>query len=265
MSRREKLLLNDPDDFFCFKTKFDLLEINSYNLFLEAEMNSFLLAMNVSDLIKHSGYVAKGVLVVLLIFSLLSWSVILDRFLNYKRYLKRATHFYEKLKSAKNIAEIVNFSRNFPENPFKEMFLETYREFHEQVSENPQSNPNPTIKNTETLERTLQRVMRGQTMHLESGLAFLATTASATPFIGLFGTVWGIMEAFRAIGETGSATLASVAPGISEALITTAAGLFAAIPALIGYNLLGRKIKAFNAYMEQFGLDLINLFVKKFT
>lgn len=225
----------------------------------------FYLAMNVSDLIRHSGYVAKGVLIILLIFSLFSWSVILDRFLNYKRYLKRAKNFYEKLKVAKNISEIVTMSRTFPDNPFKEMFLETYREFHEQISDNPTSSPVLTIKNTENLERTLQRVMRGQTMHLESGLAFLATTASATPFIGLFGTVWGIMEAFRAIGETGSATLASVAPGISEALITTAAGLFAAIPALIGYNLLGRKIKSFSSYMEQFALDLINLFVKKYT
>ncbi|MCX7829474.1 MAG: MotA/TolQ/ExbB proton channel family protein [Acidobacteria bacterium] len=228
-------------------------------------MISYLLAMNVAELIKHSGYVAKGVLIILLIFSLISWSVILDRFLNYKRYLKRATDYYDKFRNAKNVGEIVNFSRNFPDNPFKEMFLETYREFHEQITENPQTNPNPTIKSTENLERTLQRVMRGQTLHLESGLAFLATTASAAPFIGLFGTVWGIMEAFRAIGQTGSATLASVAPGISEALIATAAGLFAAIPALIGYNLLGRKIKAFNAYMEQFGLDIINLFVKKFT
>lgn len=228
-------------------------------------MVSFYLAMNVSDLIKHSGYVAKGVLIILLIFSLFSWSVILDRFLNYKRYLKRATNFYGKLKSAKNIGEIVNISRTFPDNPFKEMFLETYREFHEQISDNSTPTQPPAIKSTENLERTLQRVMRGQTMHLESGLAFLATTASATPFIGLFGTVWGIMEAFRAIGETGSATLASVAPGISEALITTAAGLFAAIPALIGYNLLGRKIKSFSSYMEQFALDLINLFVKKYT
>lgn len=225
-------------------------------------MNSFFLAMSVSELIKHSGFVAKGVLVILLLFSLFSWSVILDRFINYRRYRKRAEDYYEKTRKAKSISEILNFSKNFPENPLKEMFLEVYRELHDQVEMNPSDVPK--IKSEENLERTLQRVMRGQTMHLESGLAFLATTASATPFIGLFGTVWGIMEAFRAIGETGSATLASVAPGISEALITTAGGLFAAIPALIGYNLLGRKIKSFNGLMEQFGLDIINLFIKKF-
>lgn len=229
---------------------------------------SFFLAVSVTELIKQSGYVAKGVLIILLLFSIFSWTVIIDRFINYRKLLKRSINYYERIKHIRNIGEIVNISRTFPDNPFKEMFLETYREFHEQLSEekkiNPQETPTPIIKSTENLERTIQRVMRGQTLNLESGLAFLATTASSTPFIGLFGTVWGIMEAFRAIGESGSATLASVAPGISEALITTAAGLFTAIPALIGYNLLGRKIKAFNSYMEQFGLEIINIFVKKF-
>ncbi|HNQ77052.1 MAG TPA: MotA/TolQ/ExbB proton channel family protein [Acidobacteriota bacterium] len=231
-------------------------------------MDSYLLAMSIGDLVKHSGYVAKGVLVTLMIFSILSWSVILDRYLNYRRYMKRARAFYDKMKHSKGVNEILTFAKSYPDNPLKEMFLETYRELHEQVTTpapNPQADSIATIRYEDNLERTLQRVMRGQTMHLESGLAFLATTASVTPFIGLFGTVWGIMEAFRAIGESGSATLASVAPGISEALITTAAGLFAAIPALIGYNLLGRKIKAFGSYMEQFGLDLINLFIKKFS
>jgi biopolymer transport protein TolQ len=226
-------------------------------------MTFYFLAMSVSDLIRHSGVVAKGVLIILLIFSLFSWSIILDRYLNYRRYRKRAESFYNKLRHTKSIPELLNISKSFPDNPLKEMFLEVYRELHEQVELNPQDVP--TIRSAENLERTLQRVMRGQTMHLESGLAFLATTASSTPFMGLFGTVWGIMEAFRAIGETGSATLSSVAPGISEALIATAAGLFAAIPALIGYNLLQRQVKSFNGLMEQFGLDLINLFIKKFT
>lgn len=230
-------------------------------------MSSIFLAMTVGDLVKHSGYVAKSVLIILMIFSVISWSVMIDRYLNYRRYLKRARLFYDKLKNSKGVNEILAYAKGFPENPLKEMFLETYRELHEQAVA-PQPNPSETgsvLKYEENLERTLQRVMRGQILHLESGLAFLATTASVTPFIGLFGTVWGIMEAFRAIGVTGSATLASVAPGISEALITTAAGLFAAIPALIGYNLLGRKIKAFGGYMEQFALDLINLFIKKYS
>ena len=117
----------------------------------------------------------------------------------------------------------------------------------------------------ERVARVLRRATTSETHRLEKYLAFLATTATATPFVGLFGTVWGIMEAFRAIGISGSATLASVAPGISEARITTAGGLCAAIPAVIGSNLLGRKVKTFHAYMEQYGLDLINFLTNRFA
>jgi biopolymer transport protein TolQ len=234
-------------------------------------MLNALAAMDLAELLGHSGFVAKAVLVVLLLFSLVSWSVIVDRVLNYYRAMKRARAFYEQLRTANKVTDILLVAKGSPDNPLKEMFLETYRELHDQVKDqmggtlSGGAEVRPQVRHTENLERTLQRVMRDQITHLESGLAFLATTASATPFIGLFGTVWGIMEAFQAIGRSGSATLASVAPGISEALIATAAGLFAAIPALIGYNLLGRRIKAFNAYMEQFALDLINFLMNRFA
>lgn len=231
-----------------------------------------LAAMDLAELLGHSGFVAKAVLVILLVFSLVSWSVIVDRVISYYRLMKRAKQFYEQLRSANKVTDILLVSKQMPDNPLKEMFLETYRELHDQVRDQMGSSQasgsaeiRPQVRHSENLERTLQRVMRDQTTHLESGLAFLATTASAAPFVGLFGTVWGIMEAFHAIGKAGSATLASVAPGISEALIATAAGLFAAIPALIGYNLLGRRIKAFNSYMEQFALDLINFLMNRFA
>ncbi len=239
-------------------------------------MNLALASTSLAELLGHSGWIAKGVLIVLLFFSLISWSVIIDRVLNYSRYMKRSKAFYEHLRNAGKVTDILLVAKESKDNPLKEMFLETYKELHDQVRDQQQVSPGatlisgtgdarPQVRHTENLERTLQRVMRDQTTRLESGLSFLATTASATPFIGLFGTVWGIMEAFRAIGVSGSATLASVAPGISEALITTAGGLFAAIPALIGYNLLGRKIKSFNAYMEQFALDLINFLTNRFA
>lgn len=230
-----------------------------------------LAAMSVAELLAHSGWVAKAVLLILLVFSLISWSVMIDRWISYRRLLGRSRDFYESLRKAQRVTDMLMTAKTAKESPLKEMFMETYRELHDQVKD--QMNPGaaagsetrPQMRHTENLERTLQRAMRDQTIMLESGLAFLATTASATPFVGLFGTVWGIMEAFRAIGLSGSATLASVAPGISEALITTAGGLFAAIPALIGYNLLGRKVKTFNAYMEQFGLDLINFLTNRFA
>ncbi len=231
-----------------------------------------LAAATLSQILAHSGWVAKGVLLVLLAFSLVSWSIMIDRYINYRRLRKRAQDFYEVLRNSDRIAEMLTMAKNSKDSPLKEMFMETYRELHGQVKDqvpatstaNPGAEARPQVRHSENLERTLQRVMRDQTITLESGLAFLATTATSTPFIGLFGTVWGIMEAFRAIGMSGSATLASVAPGIAEALITTAGGLFAAIPALIGYNLLGRKVKTFNAYMEEFALDLINFLTNKF-
>jgi len=232
-----------------------------------------LAATSVAELLAHSGLVAKAVLLILLVFSLISWSVMIDRWINYRRLMARSREFYESLRKAQRVTDMLMTAKGSKESPLKEMFTETYRELHDQVKDqiNPGStgaggaDVRPQMRHTENLERTLQRTMRDQTIMLESGLAFLATTASATPFVGLFGTVWGIMEAFRAIGLSGSATLASVAPGISEALITTAGGLFAAIPALIGYNLLGRKVKTFNAYMEQFALDLINFLTNRFA
>ena len=231
-----------------------------------------LAATTLSGILAHSGWVAKGVLLVLLAFSLVSWSIMIDRWINYRRLRKRAQDFYDVLRNSDHIAEMLTMAKNSKDSPLKEMFMETYRELHSQVKDqvapgaagNPTPEARPQLRHGENLERTLQRTMRDQTITLEAGLAFLATTATATPFIGLFGTVWGIMDAFRAIGMSGSATLASVAPGIAEALITTAGGLFAAIPALIGYNLLGRKVKTFNAYMEQFALDLINFLTNRF-
>ena len=228
---------------------------------------------DVTQLLSHSGWVAKSVILILLVFSIVSWAVILDRMITYRRNKSRSRDFYEALKKAARVSELLTTAKNSKDSPLKDLFVETYKELHEQVKNQPQqaqqegapaADARPQVRHSENLERTLQRVITEETVKMESGLAFLATTASATPFIGLFGTVWGIMEAFQAIGQTGSATLASVAPGISEALITTAAGLFAAIPALVGYNLLGRKIKAFRMYMEQFSLDLINFLLNRF-
>jgi len=240
-------------------------------------MHLALASAGILDQLAHSGYVAKGVLLVLLVFSIISWAIIVDRTITYRMMKKRATEFYAVLRDAVKVTDLLTAARRSKDSPLKELFLETYRELHDQVRDRlpSQRGEDPDLagdsgkplqlKHTENLERTIQKAISDQTLHMESGLAFLATTASATPFIGLFGTVWGIMEAFHAIGKTGSATLASVAPGISEALIATAAGLFAAIPALVAYNLLGRKIKSFRLYMEQFSLDLINFLVNRFA
>ena len=231
-------------------------------------MHLALAAAGITQLLTHSGWVAKSVLLILLTFSIFSWAVMLDRFLTYRRNLTRSRDFYQALRNAIKVSELMVTAKNSKDCPVKELFVETYRELHEQVKPQPGAEQpqdvRPQVRHADNLERTLQRVMTAEMVKMETGMAFLATTASATPFIGLFGTVWGIMDAFQAIGQTGSATLASVAPGISEALITTAGGLFAAVPALMGYNLLGRKIKAYRMYMEQFSLDLINFLMNRF-
>ena len=124
-----------------------------------------------------------------------------------------------------------------------------------------QSNPEPTLtpSNFESLNRALTKASNNEISKLERMMSFLATTGSVTPFIGLFGTVWGIMEAFLGIGSSGSASLAVVAPGIAEALIATAAGLFAAIPAVIAFNYFSQKVLALRAEMDTFTSDFLSL------
>jgi biopolymer transport protein TolQ len=135
------------------------------------------------------------------------------------------------------------------------------------VKETDESLPNLEMKGIDNVERALNRACSAEATKLESTLSFLATTGSASPFIGLFGTVWGIMDTFRGIGTRGSATLAVVAPGISEALIATAAGLAAAIPAVIFYNYYLNKVKDMSGEMDNFASEVLNIieryYVKK--
>lgn len=228
--------------------------------------------MDTFEILKHTGIVAKSVLLVLLLFSLISWGIIIDRIIIYRKLFNRSRLFYQGLRKSVKLSEIANSAKDALDSPIREIFLETYRELHDQLKDNlgtgtgsiVESAPH-SIKHPENIERSMDKAIKDQVTFLEFGLSFLATTASTTPFIGLFGTVWGIMDAFRSIGIAGNATLASVAPGISEALITTAAGLGAAIPALIAYNLLGRKVRTFQSYMEQFCLDLHNFITKRYS
>ena len=121
------------------------------------------------------------------------------------------------------------------------------------------------LKSLEAVDRSLLRAAAGEVNRLEKRVGFLATTAAITPFIGLFGTVWGIMTAFQAIGATGASNLAVVAPGIAEALIATAAGLFAAIPAVYFYNLFTQRVKLFASQMDDFALEFLNICERNFT
>jgi biopolymer transport protein TolQ len=151
-------------------------------------------------------------------------------------------------------------------SPLVGVFQAGYLEVNQQVrAASAAAGTRPTVKSLESLSRALVRAAGVEVTRLERRVTFLATTASVTPFVGLFGTVWGIMDAFADIGRMGSANLAVVAPGISEALITTAGGLFAAIPAAVFYNFYNSRIKVLSAMVDDFALEFLNIVERNFT
>lgn len=190
---------------------------------------------------------AKFVLITLSFFSIVSWAIMAERFRTFRKVEKESHLFLHKFHHSKNLTEIQEFSRLLDGNPLINIFHAGLR----------QNNPSPEFHDEKAFRRVIEKSSSSELIGLEKHLSFLATTASATPFIGLFGTVWGIMNAFRGIGASGTASLAAYAPGIAEALITTAAGLAAAIPALIGYNYFIRKVRMMDRTIEEFKEDLI--------
>ena len=206
-------------------------------------------------LIKNASTIVKLVLMLLLAFSIISWAVIIFKLMEYGRAKKNSLRFLEFFKKNKNFSEINNNKSLYGNNPLGEIFRFGYREI------SLQSGGSQMLEklDLESVHRALLRASNAEITRFERLNGFLATCASATPFIGLFGTVWGIMSSFQQIGIQMNANLATVAPGIAEALIATALGLFAAIPAVIFYNLLLNKLKVLIAMMEDFVLEFLNL------
>jgi biopolymer transport protein TolQ len=220
-----------------------------------------------TQLIGRAGLVAKGVLVILLLFSLVSWAIIL-----YKGAALRSAHaqsdaFIDVFRRSSKFSEVNAICSQLRASPLVGVFQAGYAEVNQQVrSATPGGQPSrPTVRSLEALSRALARAAGVEQTRIERRLSFLATTASVTPFVGLFGTVWGIMNAFEAIGGSGSASLAVVAPGISEALITTAMGLAAAIPAAVFYNFYASRIRVLSAMLDDFALEFLNIVERNFT
>ena len=219
---------------------------------------------------------AKVVLGILLLFSLISWIIIFAKYLRLGRITRQSDKFVAFFRKSKRFSEVNTIAGELSDSPLTTLFKAGYAELDAQIKAvRPEENPVMTmslqpagklvIKNISGVERALERAIGIEVSRLTANMTFLATTASACPFIGLFGTVWGIMQSFRAIGQTGSTSIAAVAPGISEALVNTAAGLAAAIPALIFYNYFMGKVRAQRAGMEDFALEFINLAERNFT
>jgi biopolymer transport protein TolQ len=203
---------------------------------------------SVLQLILQAGYVVKGVLVILLFFSIVSWAIILFKNRYFSRANKESEQFLRAYRSGRDPKELYQGIRSLTISPIVNVFKAVYTD--------------EARKEKSETKRLLRRYEALESAKLEKYLNFLATTGSTTPFIGLFGTVWGIMNAFMGIGSAGAASLAVVAPGIAESLIATAAGLVAAIPAVIAYNYYLSKARRMIIEMEDFSEELLDFFTK---
>jgi biopolymer transport protein TolQ len=211
-----------------------------------------LIGGEVLDMISNTGAVAKLVLLALLAFSLISWAIILTKWGLLRRAKAQSGRFVRAFRKAQRLQDIAAVADQFKPSPLVGVFEGGYEEYRRQAA------ISGTLRNLVSIQRGMQIGASEEITRLERNVPWLAITAAVTPFVGLFGTVWGIIDAFHGLGTAGAATLRAVAPGISEALITTAAGLAAAIPAVIAYNLIGASIREFAARSDDFALELLN-------
>jgi len=228
--------------------------------------------VNVIEILQNTGPVNRTVLAILLLLSVVSWAIILVKMWSYRRVTRQSGTFLDVFRRSAKFSEVQAVCPSLPASPLVGVFQAGYAELNAQFRANGsgQANPGspsvrPTLKSLPAVDRALLRASMVELTKLEKRVTFLATIASVAPFIGLFGTVWGIMIAFLRIGATGATNLATVGPGISEALIATALGLFAAIPAVWFYNLFTTQVKGFASQMDDFSLEFLNIAERNFT
>jgi biopolymer transport protein TolQ len=227
------------------------------SLGLSGSFNGSLLSM-----ILDAGLMVKFVLLVLFIFSVVSWAIIFIKYRYYRKIKQENEAFNEDYLRSSKLSDILPAAKKYPFSTTAEVFRVGYTELTQtskSAGESTQGRDEISLSSLDNLERAMHKASNTEMTKLENSLGFLATTGSASPFIGLFGTVWGIMDTFKGIGARGTATLAVVAPGISEALIATAAGLAAAIPAVIFYNYFLNQSKDFIQEMENFAVEFLNI------
>jgi biopolymer transport protein TolQ len=231
------------------------------------------------ELVARSSAISKIVLVVLAVFSVVSWGIILYKVWTFRRTARQTAGFLDVFRRSSKFSEVQAVCKSLGQSPLVGLFQAGYAELTAQLRQAAPAEaaattaaPNPrvpaarpTLKSLPAVDRALLRASVVEVNKLEHHIPFLATTASIAPFIGLFGTVWGIMSAFQGIGQTGSTNLGVVAPGIAEALVATAAGLFAAIPAVYFYNHLTSEVKLFASQMDDFAMEFLNIAERNFT
>jgi biopolymer transport protein TolQ len=214
------------------------------------------------ELAYGTGPIVKAVLFALVGLSIVSWAVIFAKWLSFRRVQRSTAVFLNNFWNGKSLDTIYAESKALSESPVSNVFRSGYKEFQKVAQKGQEKKVSSEVlagRGMENVERALRKASVSESLRLESKLGWLATIASNAPYIGLFGTVWGIMNAFQGIGQGGPATLQNVAPGISEALIATAVALATAIPASIFYNLNLQKLKAFRVEMDNFSADFSNI------
>jgi biopolymer transport protein TolQ len=230
--------------------------------------------VNVIDLLRETGPVNQAVLAILVILSVLSWAIILQKVLAYRTLERQTATFLDVFRRSAKFSEVQAVCPTLPASPLVGVFQAGYAELNAQIRAaggggsggNPgESGGRPIVKSLAALDRALLRASAVEVNKLEKRIPFLATIASSAPFIGLFGTVWGILITFQRIGLTGATNLATVGPGIADALVATAAGLFAAIPAVMAYNHFTTKVKGYASDMDDFSMEFLNIAERNFT
>ncbi len=215
------------------------------------------------DMFVNAGLTVKFVMLLLLAFSIGSWYIIFKKVLLFKKVRQETAAFLSKFWKSKNLSEAFRWAEKSPLSPEANIFIMGYNELQKlgqkKINKGGDETFEMRLAGMDNLKRAILKADSVERQRLACTLNFLATTGSATPFIGLFGTVWGIMSSFHGIGMRGSASLAVVAPGISEALVATAAGLAVAIPAVIFFNNFSSQLNYFESDMERFASDFLNL------
>jgi biopolymer transport protein TolQ len=229
---------------------------------------------SILSLIARSTPISKAVLLTLALMSVGSWAIILYKVWVFRRAQAQSDSFLDVFRRSSKFSEVQAVCNSLRESPLVGLFQSGYAELTAQLRQgSPGDEPGsprgvstrPTLKSLDAVDRALMRASVVEVNKLESRITFLATTASIAPFVGLFGTVIGIMMSFQMIGETGSTNLASVGPGIAEALVATAAGLVAAVPAVVGYNHFANRVRLFAAEMDDFAMEFLNIAERNFT
>ncbi len=226
---------------------------------------------DIVQLILDSSWLSLGVLFILLTFSAISWGITLYKIAVFRRAARQTAIFLDVFRKSSKFSEVQAVCPSLKESPLVGLFQAGYSEVNAQMRQAPADATKPpapagrpTLRSLDAVDRALMRAQAVELAKLERHVPFLATVASITPFIGLFGTVWGIMGSFNSIGAAGSSSLGVVAPGIAEALIATAAGLFAAIPAVYFYNHFTQRVKELASVMEDFSLEFLNICERNF-